>query len=180
MGSIYNLLKKQFQKHIKNHWYESYWAIDMHGVITTPNYQIDAPDIEFPDYAKKALQLMTIRKDIRLILFTSSYPDQVAKYLNQLKRYGIKFDYVNENPEIRSFEDFGYYEDKPYYDVFLEDKAGFEMAEWSEILTFLQIDYPRPSKAWINPKRKRLTNEELTKNRRRKMENIKEQLTKKI
>ncbi|KKN04190.1 hypothetical protein LCGC14_1099810, partial [marine sediment metagenome] len=96
------------------------------------------------------------REDIRLILYTSSYPDQRQNYIDQLAELGIEFDYINENPEIRSYEDFGYYEEKPYFDVYLDDKAGFDPEdEWVEIYEFLK-ENPAPPSKWKNPNRRRI------------------------
>jgi hypothetical protein len=35
---------------------------------------------------------------------------------------------VNKNPEVKSTT-YGYYEDKPYFNVLFEDKAGFDATE---------------------------------------------------
>jgi hypothetical protein len=143
---------------MKNHWYESYWIVDMHGVITRPNHEIRHPKINFFPYAKETLQLITKREDIRLILYTSSYPDQVEDYIRQLKECEIEFNYINENPEIRSFEDFGYYEDKPYFDIYLDDKAGFDAEnDWKDLYEFL-LSVQTPDVSWKNPKRRRIKN----------------------
>jgi hypothetical protein len=60
------------------------------------------------------------------------------------KHHNIHFNYINENPEIDSSKgNFGYYENKYYFNVMLEDKAGFipEM-EWKMIYDLL-ISYEK-------------------------------------
>ena len=177
MGSIKRVLEKQYAKQMKNHWYETYWIVDMHGVITRPNHTTNLPDIDFYPLADLVLFILSAREDIRLILYTSSYPEQRQHYIDQLERMEITFDYINENPEIRSYEDFGYYEEKPYFDVYLDDKAGFDPeTEWIDILEFLMATEEPPIE-WKNPLRRRLTKEELE--QRGKIfvkDNIREQL----
>lgn len=181
MGSILKVIEHQHRKSMKNHWYESYWMVDFHGVISIPNYEIQEMHIDFPDGAEEALRLLSNRIDIRLILYTSSYPDQVKKYLKLLEDLDITFDYINENPEIRSYEDFGYYDTKPYFDVFLDDKAGFDPEEWPDILKFLQT-CDIPDKEWINSRRRRMSSAELSTERREQatqkvLTNVSEQLS---
>jgi hypothetical protein len=175
MSSVLRVFEKTFAKSQKNHWYEKYIMIDVHGVITVPNYEIEEVRIDYPKYAKESLQMLTEREDIRLILFTSSYPDQTHRYVNALAEDGIHFNYINENPEIRSYEDFGYYETKPYFDIFLDDKAGFEYSDWTEIYKFLRTS-PVPMKSWANPLRRRLSPGELGTQNHKVMSNKKEQI----
>lgn len=156
MSSIAKVLERSIEKAIKNQWYESYWMVDMHGVITKPTSDQFDTEIHFYPYAKETLQILTRRSDIRLILYTSSYPKQIYGYLDNLKKYDIRFDYINENPEIRSDEDFGYYIDKPYFDIYLDDKAGFEAeVDWKALLDVLHTYIP-PHPHWKNPKRQKL------------------------
>jgi hypothetical protein len=68
-----------------------------------------------------------------LILYTSSHRDSIDDILSWLKKQGIVFDYVNCNPEC---EDNGLccFRDKFYFDVMLEDKAGFNGdSDWTGI-----------------------------------------------
>lgn len=53
----------------------------------------------------------------KLILFTSNEGDRLTWIIEYCKHFGIKVDYVNENPEIMSTR-------KPYYNVLLDDRAG--------------------------------------------------------
>ena len=63
-------------------------------------------------------------------------------------------DYINDNPEIGE-KDFGCYDEKPYFDVYLDDKAGFDAeVEWRDIFNFLREDR-RPDERWRNPIRDR-------------------------
>lgn len=148
MGKIIDVIRRQYEKQIKNKWYESYFLIDMHGVITRPHHNKLMLDL-YP-YALESLSLLTNRSDIRMILYTSSHEFQILYYIRQLEKLGVEFDYINVNPEIGE-DDFGCYKHKPYFDVYLDDKAGFDAEiEWWDIWKFLRED-KQPDENWRNP-----------------------------
>ena len=133
-------------KHIKNmydyikkkNWNKLYIAIDLHGTTIKPDYNRDTNEMLFYPFAKETLQLLTKREDIVLIMYTSSYPDEISKYITILKNNDINFNYINCNPEV-SEEDgsFGYYQDKMYFNVLLEDKAAFVPSkDWEPIYNY--------------------------------------------
>ena len=148
MGNIINVISRQHNKQMMQHWYETYWLIDMHGVIVRPNHKNELPNrLDFYDFAQRSLQLLTARPDIRTILYTCSHDYQIRYYVNLLREYSIEFDYVNDNPEIGE-GDFGDYTHKPYFDVYLDDKAGFNAEdEWYDIFRWLREDN-RPDEKW--------------------------------
>jgi hypothetical protein len=150
MGNIINVISRQCKKQMAQKWYETYWLIDMHGVIIRPNHKDELPNkLAFYDFAQRSLQLLTARSDIRTILYTCSHDYQIRHYVNLLREYSIEFDYVNDNPEIGE-GDFGDYTHKPYFDVYLDDKAGFDAEnEWYDIFRWLRED-KRPDEKWRN------------------------------
>jgi hypothetical protein len=144
-------IDKMFKHATKHKWYHTYWFIDLHGVISKPDYRKISKTIDYYPDAKKTLKYITEhRPDIVLILFTSSYPEEIEKYVNIMKQDGIVFKYVNENPEINDGNgSFGCYDKKPYYNVLLDDKAGFNPYEnWSEIYKYLSETTYMPMKYW--------------------------------
>tara|TARA_B100001094_G_C17588540_1_gene510821 strand:- start:302 stop:538 length:237 start_codon:yes stop_codon:yes gene_type:complete len=58
-------------------------------------------------------------------MYTCSHPNEIKEYLKLFEENGIKFEYINRNPEVQS-EGYGYYEDKLYFNVLFEDKTGFD------------------------------------------------------
>jgi len=152
---IIDVIKSCWEKQIKYHHFESYWLFDLHGTIIKPNHIRGNYDVEYYPYAKETLQIITRRKDIRTIVFTSSYPDEIIEYNKQFIKDKINFKYYNSNPEICNENGmFGYYASKPYFDVMLEDKAGFNpLIEWKEIYDLLNnADNFIPPIEWKNPK----------------------------
>ena len=128
-------IDKMFKHAFEKEWFETYWAFDVHGVILKPNYRKNHFHADFYPWAKETMQLLTKRPDIIMIMFTSSYPEEIAYYNNVFEENDIHFNYINENPEIDSSKgNFGYYKDKFYFNVLFEDKAGFNPEkEWKPI-----------------------------------------------
>ena len=130
-------IKKMFIHSKKSGYYETYWAIDIHGTISKPDYRRDKKVINYYPYAKETLQLLSKRDDIILILYTSSYPEEIKIYQKTFIKDDIKFKYVNENPEISEEKgSFGYYDDKFYFNVLIDDKAGFDPKDWKQIYKY--------------------------------------------
>jgi len=136
---IQNAIRKEFEKAIRRGWDKIYVFVDFHEVILVPDYQSDVPVVEYYPGAKELLQYLTERKDICLVTWTCSHPHQTENYLEVMSVDGIKFDYVNKNPEVESDRKYGYYEHKPYYNILLDDKAGVEPEELGSILESFQM-----------------------------------------
>lgn len=119
-------------------WNKTYWAIDIHDTIIKPNWQFNNIPTEFYPYAKEALQLITNREDITCLLYTCSHPNEIIQYLSYFEENDIYFPYVNENPEVTN-ETYGFYDQKPYFNVLLEDKAGFNAdKDWKILLEYMK------------------------------------------
>jgi len=134
-------IDKMFKHAFEKQWFETYWAFDVHGTILRPNFRKDHFHADFYPWAKETLQLLSKRKDIILILTTSSYPNEIEYYLNVFEENNIHFKYVNENPEIDSFKgNFGDYTKKYYFNVLFEDKSGFDPeTEWKPVYELLEF-----------------------------------------
>jgi hypothetical protein len=119
------------------HWEKVYWAFDIHGTILKPTFQRGVLSTEFYPYALEVMQRISQHKDIVCILYTCSYPEEIIEYVKFFEARGIHFHYVNNNPEVGAGA-YGYYEDKFYFNVLFEDKAGFDaMTDWKDILDLL-------------------------------------------
>jgi len=150
--SICFVIRRLFDHSYEKEWYETYWAIDIHGTISNPDYRkTDKSKIDYYPYAKETLQLLSNRDDIKLILSTSSYPHELDIYLDSFKKDNINFNYINENPEItHSKGSFGYYVDKYYFNVLFEDKSGFiPERDWKFVYNaLLEYSDRLPKKEW--------------------------------
>ena len=115
-------------------WDRAYWAVDLHGTVIKPNYRNDELPTEYYIDALVAMQQLSMRRDVVLIMYTCSWPQEIERYLEKFKADDIVFDHVNKNPEVAS-DGYGHYEDKLYFNVLLDDKAGFDpVIHWTEIL----------------------------------------------
>lgn len=117
----------------EKNWDTIYWMIDVHGTIIPNNWHKEADFAFIRMECREVLRWISKRKDQRLILWTSSYKDEVSKLIGWLGTEGVHVDYVDENPE----EDNTTYADfsrKPYFNILIDDKAGFNPNfEWSDI-----------------------------------------------
>jgi predicted hydrocarbon binding protein len=133
---ITRAIKKCFDRARYKKWDRVYWLFDIHSTIIVPNYTKAEIPKEFYQYAEETMRTLCQRGDICMILYTCSHPEEIEKYIEFFREKGITFDYVNENPEVKTLEgDYGNYDSKFYFDVLFEDKAGFSGEEdWEEVL----------------------------------------------
>lgn len=149
---IDTFIKKMFSNAFKKEYFETYWAIDLHGVVFKPNHRKEKLEAEFYPWAKKTLQLMTKRKDIVMIISSSSYPEEIEYYQKVFKENDIHFKYINENPDIDTAKgNFGYYKDKFYFNVMFEDKAGFDPYYYWKLI-YSTLKYQEISNSLPDPK----------------------------
>ena len=122
----------------KRGWAKTYWAFDIHGTILRPNYKTNEISKEFYPGAVEVMQMLTRRKDIVKILYTCSYPHEIEQYLEYFERHGILFDHINRNPDVAD-GGYGYYKDKFYFNVLMDDKAGFDGdTDWEAMIPVLK------------------------------------------
>jgi hypothetical protein len=103
-------------------WDTIYFAIDIHDTIAPSTYT--GVSKEFYPEAVKFLQFLSEKKHIKIILFSSCHKKDQEEYINLLAEQNIKVDYFNENPEVPDTLT-GCFSTKFYYDILLDDKAGF-------------------------------------------------------
>lgn len=114
-------------------WAKTYWAFDIHGTMLKPTFKTGEVSTAFYPYAKEVMQILTRQNNIVRILYTCSYPEEIVQYLKYFEDFGIRFDHVNENPEVCAGA-YGHYDRKFYFNVLFEDKAGFDpLTDWKEV-----------------------------------------------
>lgn len=127
MRKISNTLNAQIDIMHKKDWDTVYVAVDWHDTIMPSTYSLNSyGNYVVYKYADKVLKWMSECDNIKLILYTSSHDREQLELIENLKwRYGISFDYRNNNPEVPNTVT-GNFEDKLYYSILLDDKAGFD------------------------------------------------------
>jgi len=123
-------------------WDRLYWVIDLHGTIIPTSYDAKTGYSEnektFFPYAKDVLKFLTMRSDMILVLWTSSYDKDIGPILDWLKENNIKFDYVNENPEVINQPHAQFNSGKFYFNILIDDKANFDPnRDWKRVLSTL-------------------------------------------
>ena len=139
---IRKAIRAAMNRKIERGWEKIYMLVDIHDTIIHASYENVETFRYFPS-AREALQLMTNRDDVCLILWSSTYKDKLDMYVNHFCGDGIRFDFVNGNPEVGNthLSDF---EAKLYYNVGIDDKFGFEPeTDWLRIIEELSLFEPQ-------------------------------------
>ena len=124
----------------EKNWEKIYVAVDIHDTILRACYDDEETYDYFPS-AKEVLQTMTLRDDICLILWSSCHQDKLKEYARHFLDDGIRFDYINENPEVGNTH-LQNFEEKLYMNVGLDDKFGFDAENDWDIVHQVLIEYP--------------------------------------
>lgn len=124
--NLFNIKRTFAQKQTKG-WAEIYILVDLHGtIIPSGRTTSDQEDqLEFYAGAKEVLQWISNRKDIFLILWTSTPTARQGVVHEWLADNGIKVDFWNYNPHAKDTAR-SCFDKKPYFNILLDDRAGFE------------------------------------------------------
>ncbi|MBR5736307.1 MAG: hypothetical protein IKX60_05910 [Bacteroidales bacterium] len=130
--SITDAFEKAFVRKHEKGWEKIYVIVDIHDTILHACYDKGESYDYFP-FAKEALQMMSSRDDICLILWSGSPIEILKTYRDRFAVDGILFEYINENPEVENsaFQDF---DKKLYFNVGIDDRFGFEPEkDWEQV-----------------------------------------------
>lgn len=125
--NIINAFETAYSQKARKGWDCIYVAVDIHGTIFKPTYKsFYSSNDEYYPFAKEVLQMMSRRKDTKLILWSSTPGNILAKYwANFYYNDNIVFNFTNENPEVKD-TDIASFKNKFYFNVGLDDKFGFD------------------------------------------------------
>ena len=138
MSAIVRAFENAFELKEERGWDHIYVFIDIHKTIFKPTYGEKEEKFNYYEDARTALRMLSKRKDVVLGLYTCSYPSEIAKYLDKLAEDGIEFQLVNKN-DMEKNTKYACFDEKPYFNVLLDDKAGFEPdVEWYRIVRYLR------------------------------------------
>jgi phosphoserine phosphatase len=105
----------------ERNWDTLYVATDLHSTIIKPYYN---DTIEFYPDSIEVIKWFNSRLDFQVILWTSSYEPEITVFLIEAYKKGIRFDFVNSNPLEQNSKK-GCFTRKFYFNILLEDRAGF-------------------------------------------------------
>ena len=140
MKTIVNILDESFKRKMQKGWDKIYVLIDIHNTIFKSTYKTFNlyDQEEFFPFAKEALQEMTKRNDICLILWSSSYDYALEKYCKIFLENYISFYFINCNPLEKSNE-LSDFSRKFYFNVGIDDKFGFDANnDWLSIYNYFK------------------------------------------
>lgn len=130
--NLIQAFESAYQQKAKRGWDCIYAAVDIHGTIFKPTYSPEE-NYDYYPFAKEALQMMSRRHDVKLILWSSSHHLALTKYWDKLNGDGIFFNFINENPDVHATE-LAAFCNKFYFNVGLDDKFGFEPeTDWFQL-----------------------------------------------
>ena len=134
--SIEKSFDNAFKRMHERNWEKIYVLVDIHDTVFEACYHNKEEYKWFP-YAKEALEIMSYARNISLILWSSTYPQDMVDYLRHFKDNGITFDYVNGNPETKNTS-LSCFDGKTYFNVGIDDKFGFDAeTDWETVYNYL-------------------------------------------
>lgn len=121
------LFERAFALMERRDWDKITVAVDLHDTVFLPTYSTEMAT-EFYDLAWDTLRLMTDREDIVMFRYSCITSQAHGFYNNFFKEKGIALyspEYAMDLAGVKSneYQDFSR---KPYFNVLLDDKAGFD------------------------------------------------------
>lgn len=114
-----------------------YWTIDLHdtcikGTHTPNTYEWINDDVV------EVLKFIKTFPESVIIIWTSCYPEEKTNIENFFLSHGVHYDFFNENPDAKDTKT-GYFKEKFYSSVILDDKAGFDPeTDWKIVMQTLK------------------------------------------
>lgn len=117
----------------KRKWKIIYWLIDVHGVILPGSFHRKNDFRFIVPACREVLEWISAREDQKLILWTSSYDSELIELNIWLEQHNIFVDSFNHNPWEKNTE-YADFKKKPYFNILIDDKAGFEPEkDWTAV-----------------------------------------------
>ena len=125
----------------ERNWDTIYWAVDLHGVCLKSNYENGGYEF-INEEAKIGLQHISMREENKIILWSSCHDHEKQAIIDFFADNAIHVDHFNVNPDEANTKT-GCFDQKFYFSVLLDDKAGFDPDEhWAEIIEYYEMaDY---------------------------------------
>jgi len=132
---IQKAIHNAFERARQRNWEYVVFLIDIHDTIFKGTYN-NTENFEYLGKAKEALQLMSKRPDIKIILWSSTF--NKVKYILQLYKDNINIDAFNKNVQGIENTDIACFDEKPFFSVGIDNEFGFEAeTDWDEVIKAL-------------------------------------------
>ena len=134
---IIRAFEAAFNRAKKQDWDYIVVLVDIHDTIFKGTYS-EEENFEYLGKAKEALQLMTRMPNIKMILWSSSYPEKLRDYRMHMLWDDIEFDAINENIEEIENTKLACFDKKLYFNVGIDNAFGFDPErDWNNIYNYL-------------------------------------------
>jgi len=133
---LHHAIIKAFQEKYQRGWDTLYFAVDLHGTIIE---RYTGENTNSYDGAEEVLKKLSYMPDVVLILFTSTSIESLQPFYKWCSDRDINFKYLNENPECSGGK-IGDFSKKFYYNVLLDDRAGFNPhTDWHDLISCIHL-----------------------------------------
>jgi len=134
--STVRAFKTAFKKAEEKKWDKIYIGVDLHDTVLEANYSDTDIPLNWLPGAEEVISMLSDRGDVHLILWTCSHPKEIEEYLKFFESQGVHFDDIHFAGEVKNTS-YGCFDHKPYFNIVLEDKAGFHYTDYPYIKEFL-------------------------------------------
>lgn len=133
--NIIRAFEAAFYRAKENNWDYIVVLVDIHDTIFKATYSKE-DNYEYIGKAKDALQVMSARKDIKIILWSSTFSK--IQYILRLDKDNIIVDAFNRNIDGIENTEIACFDEKPYFNVGIDNAFGFDPEiDWDDIYHYL-------------------------------------------
>lgn len=133
--NIIRAFEAAFYRAKENNWDYIVVLVDIHDTIFKATYSKEE-NYEYIGKAKDALQVMSARKDIKIILWSSTFSK--IQYILRLDKDNIIVDAFNRNIDGIENTEIACFDEKPYFNVGIDNAFGFDPErDWDDIYNYL-------------------------------------------
>lgn len=128
-----DVVRLAYEKAHARGWDRVYWMVDLHDTAIAATYASGGGITLLPGAGETLRWLLTF-PETRIILWSSMSPELLAAHREALFAEADRGRvYLNENPEEGDTA-YASFQQKPYFNVLLDDKAGFDHArDWAAV-----------------------------------------------
>ena len=133
--NIIKAFEAAFYRTKENNWDYIVVLVDIHDTIFKATYSKEE-NYEYIGKAKDALQVMFACKDIKIILWSSTFSK--IQYILRLDKDNIIVDAFNRNIDGIENTEIACFDEKPYFNVGIDNAFGFDPErDWDDIYNYL-------------------------------------------
>ena len=130
-----------FERAKEKNWDYIVVLIDIHDTIFKGTFS-QTENYEYLGKSKETLQLMSNCKDIKIILWSSTFKKN--NYIMQLHKDNINVDAFNKNIEGIQNTEIACFDEKPFFNVGIDNAFGFDPEnDWQLIYDYLINKYQK-------------------------------------